>query len=239
MNNTSARKPLIAISNDFYYPQTQPAPSRFLSCPAAYANAVAAAGGIPVVTGEQCPEELPAYFDGLILTGGSDVSPSLYGEEIRFPTVKPDPTRDAFEAPLAQAFLKTRKPILAVCRGFQLLNVVLGGTLYQDLPEELGFVHFDRALRHYVEAEEGSALHALFGRRFRVNSTHHQAVKELGDGLFVTARSLEGVVEAYEHRTLPILGCQFHPERISLLTDDRRTPDFLPLFERFVGMCGE
>jgi len=232
------RKPLIAITNDSNHFQTPPAPTRSLTCPAAYAKAVAAAGGIPVLTAEQCPEELVGHFDGLLLTGGYDVSPALYGETARYETVRFDETRDAFEAAFARAFLATGKPVFGICRGNQLLNVLLGGTLYQDLPEELGFIHFDRDLRHWVTAKEGSILHRLFGERFRVNSTHHQAVRTLAPGLHATAFSPEGILEGFEHDRLPFFGCQFHPERISCLTDDRRTPDFLPLFEYFVGLCG-
>lgn len=229
-------KPLVILTNDF---EIKPTGVREICCPAPYLRAVGEAGGVPVLTGEQCPLELAERADGLVLTGGGDLEPSYYGEERRFESVVCDETRDAFELALTRAFLRRGRPILAICRGFQLLNVVLGGTLYQDLPEELGFIHSDRALRHFIVTQEGSVLRALFGERFRVNSTHHQAVKALGEGLTVTARSLEGVVEAYEHERLPILGCQFHPERLTCLTDDRRTPDFLPLFERFVAMCGE
>ena len=233
------RKPFIAITNDSNHFQTPPAPSRSISCPAAYAKAIAAAGGVPVITAEQCPEALVEHFDGLLLTGGSDVSPSLYGETARYETVRLDETRDAFDAAFARAFLATNKPVFGICRGNQLLNVLLGGTLYQDLPEELGFVHFDRSLRHYVIAEEGSILRRLFGERFRVNSTHHQAVRTLAPGLHATAFSPEGILEGFEHDFLPFFGCQFHPERISCLTDDHRTPDFLPLFEYFVSLCRE
>ena len=231
------RKPLIAITNDSNCFQTPPAPTRAIVCPAVYANTVAAAGGVPVITAEQCPEELAGYCDGLLLSGGGDVSPALYGETPRFPSVRFDEARDAFEVAMARAFFAAGKPVFGICRGSQLLNVVLGGTLYQDLPEELGFIHFDRDLRHFVQTEEGSVLRVLFGERFRVNSTHHQAVRTLAPGLRATAFSPEGILEGFEHDSLPIWGCQFHPERLVCLTDDHRTPDFLPLFERFVTLC--
>ena len=121
----------------------------------------------------------------------------------------------------------------------QVINVALGGKLYQDLPEQLGFIHFDMKLRHYVTAAEDSILRELFGERFRVNSTHHQAVRDLAPGLRMTAVSPEGIVEAYEHETQPIMGTQFHPERMSGGAQDERTPDFQPLFDRFVEICRE
>ena len=115
--------------------------------------------------------------------------------------------------------------------------MVLGGTLYQDLPGEKGVVHSGERLFHEITTRPGSALSRLFGERFLVNSLHHQAVRAPGKGLIVTATSADGVVEAFEHESLPVLGCQFHPERISCLTGEHDTPDFLPLFQHFVALC--
>ena len=144
--------------------------------------------------------------------------------------------RSAFEAPLFRAFLAREKPILGICRGCQMINVLLGGTLYRDLTSQLGFVHSNGEIRHPLFAEEGSVLAQLFGREFRVNSTHHQAVKDLAPGLHVTGRSIEGIVEAFEHDTLPILATQFHPERLTGALWDDRTPDFAPYFRHFIEM---
>ena len=105
-----------------------------------------------------------------------------------------------------------------------------------DLVEQKGWVHFNAQIRHEVYAEEGSVLYRLFGPKFRTNSTHHQAVKDLAPGFHVTARSVEGIVEAYEHDTLPILATQFHPERLTGILWDDRTPDFRPWFEYFVEL---
>ena len=118
------------------------------------------------------------------------------------------------------------------------LNVALGGTLYQDLVEQCGYVHSDKDIRHYVYAEPGSILHELFGEKFKTNSTHHQAIKQLAPGLKATAHSIEGIVEAFEHESLPIFGTQFHPERLSGKYNDGRTPDFTPLFRRFIANAG-
>lgn len=230
-------KPLIAITNGSDHFQV-PAPSRrSLVCPVAYAQVTAAAGGVPVLTMEQCPEELAERMDGLMLSGGGDLAPEFFGEQARFGNLRIDEARDAFEILLTRAFLERGKPVFGICRGIQLLNVVLGGTLYQDLPAEKGVVHSGENLFHEITSRRDSVLGRLFGERFPVNSLHHQAVRALGEGLREIATSLDGVVEAFEHESLPVLGCQFHPERISCLTGERNTPDFLPLFQHFVALC--
>lgn len=230
--------PIIAISPNGVAPKT-PGGFRTVECSTAYTKALARAGAMPVLLCEEAPEEAAKLFDALVLSGGGDIDPALFGETILNDTVNIDAIRDGFEVPLIRAFRDAGKPIFGICRGMQVINVALGGTLYQDLPEQLGFVHFDMKLRHYVDAAEGSMLHALFGARFRVNSTHHQAVRDLAPGLLMTAASPEGIVEAFEHKTLPIFGTQFHPERMSGGAEDPRTPDFQPLFDRFVAICRE
>lgn len=231
-------RPFIALSASGREPEN-PGSFRTLECSCAYTRAIAMAGGIPGLLCEQAPEAAASLYDALLLTGGGDLEPSLFGETLLNDTVHVDPVRDGFELPLVRAFLAAGKPIMGICRGEQVINVALGGTLYQDLREQLGFIHFDTKLRHFVNTAEGSVLRRLFGERFRVNSTHHQAVRDLGEGLRATARSPEGIIEAYEHESLPILATQFHPERLCGLTGPQVTPDFLPLFEHFVAMCRE
>ena len=232
-------KPLICLSNDSNFFQTHGDAPRQIHSPKAYGAAIAAAGGIPLLTCEQCAEEMAELCEGLLLSGGDDVDPELYGETILNDSVGPDPERTQFEVPLARAFLERGKPILTICRGFQLLNVLLGGTLYQDLLEQKGWIHSNGKIRHDLYAEEGSILHALFGPVFKVNSTHHQAIKALAPGLRVTARSVEGIIEGYEHESLPIFGVQFHPERLTGVQWDSRTPDFKPFFQRFIALVCE
>ena len=202
-----------------------------------YANAVYRAGGLPIPTCAVGAEELAELCDGLLLSGGVDLDPRYYGEEILNDTVKIRPERDTFELALFRAFYKQGKPIFGICRGCQLINVALGGTLYQDLVEQKGLMHSDPELRHAVHVEEGSVLHRLFGTQFFVNSTHHQAVKDAAPGLRITARSDEGIVEAFEHESLPVLATQFHPERLTGVLWDDRTPDFAPLFAHFAALC--
>ena len=228
-------KPLICISSDMKKMESDP--RRLITeTYQTYSDAVFYAGGIPMITCGRCAEEMADLCDGLLITGGPDLEPEVYGEQPLNDTVKPMPERTAFEKPLFQAFLDRGKPILGICRGCQFINAVMGGTLYQDLVEQKGWVHFNVQIRHEVYAEEGSVLYRLFGPKFRTNSTHHQAVKDLAPGFHVTARSVEGIVEAYEHDTLPILATQFHPERLTGILWDDRTPDFRPWFEYFVEL---
>ncbi len=233
----SLDKPVICVSNGSDYSVTKGASPRQIVSPSSYTRAVALAGGIPVLTSEQCAEEMARLCDGLILTGGEDLEPKWFGEDVLNDTVVSDPARDSFEFSLFEAFEKAGKPIFGICRGSQVINVALGGTLYQDLVAQKGWVHFNKDIRHWVKTAEGSLLHGMFGEEFNVNSTHHQAVKDLAPGLKVTARSVEGIVEAYEHEVLPIFATQFHPERLTNTMWDERTPDFAPLFEYFVNLC--
>lgn len=163
-----------------------------------------------------------ARFDGLILHGGADVSPTTYGEEPRRPEWGGDAERDAYELAMVEAFVAARKPILGVCRGHQLLNVWRGGTLRQDIPDEVDGALPHRAPSYAQNAHDvaftpGGLLARLHGfERGRINSVHHQSVKELGDGFVVEATSPEdGIVEAIrlEDPDLPwIVGVQWHPE---------------------------
>ena len=231
-------KPLICVSSDVR--RMEEDPRRTISeVYETYTEAIANSGGIPILTCDQFPEDMADLCDGLLLTGGpSDLEPELYGEEILNDTVTIMPLRTAFEIPLFKAFLKREKPILGICHGFQLMNVCLGGTLYQDLPTQKGW-HHSNDVRHDVFVEEDSVLYRLFGGQFKVNSTHHQAIRDLAPELRLTAKSVEGIPEAYEHRTLPILASQFHPERLTGILWDDRTPDFKPYFDYFVNIVKE
>ena len=228
-------KPLICVSSDVRRMESDP--RRTISeVYESYTEAIANSGGIPILTCDQFPEDMADLCDGLLLTGGpSDLEPELYGEEILNDSVTIMPLRTAFEIPLFKAFLKREKPILGICHGFQLMNVCLGGSLYQDLPTQKGWDH-SGDIRHDVFVEEDSVLCRLFGRQFTVNSSHHQSIRELAPELRLTARSAEGIPEAYEHRSLPILATQFHPERLTGILWDDRTPDFKPYFDYFIDL---
>ena len=159
------------------------------------------------------------------------------GNRAGITTVLVDPIRTEFEFALAKAFLAKRKPIMGICRGIQVINVVLGGTLYQDLPEQCGYIHTSKTLRHYIYAEENTVLRSLFGEKFKVNSSHHQAVKQPAPGLRIAARSIEGIIEAVQHESLPVIATQFHPELLCGEYHDGTTQDFSPLFRHFVDMA--
>ena len=229
-------KPLIAVTASSNYVAAKGQEPRHLILSVDYVHAVALAGGIPVITGEECPKAIAGLCDGLLLSGGPDVSPELYGETVENSTVMPDPIRDWYEEALLGEWMKTGKPVYGICRGCQFINVFFGGTLYQNLAEESGWSHRDLQVRHPVLAEKGSIIESLFGSEFLVNTIHHQAVKKPGKGLKITARSPEGVVEALEHQSLPIFATQFHPEKMANSFRDQTTQDFQPVFEYFVDM---
>ena len=200
-----------------------------------YKNAIIAAGGEPTV--KYLPD-MDTNFDGLLLCGGNDISPSFYGQEI-LGAHDFDAMRDTLEIELTRKFIDTGKPILGICRGMQILNVAFGGTLIQDLPQEQRPFHGgakpDRV--HPIRAAEGSLLHRLYGDIFSVNSYHHQAVDTLAPGFQAIAWSEGGVVEAMVHHSLPILAFQFHPERMAYGNFRPDAVDAAPLLEHFISLC--
>lgn len=229
----------ILIPTDSY---VMPTGQRAHYSPSAYARAIAAAGAAPILGGEQCAKELSHLCDGLLLAGGPDIEPDLFGEEIYNDTVKVDTPRTKFEYALLKEFLAQGKAVMGICRGEQLLNVYLGGDMYQDLAHQKGLFHSSYELRHKVKAVPGSFVEKLLGEEFLVNSTHHQAVRRLAPGLKLAAEAPDGVVEAYEHESLPLFGVQWHPERLTNVMRDERTPDMAPLFTYFLDLirahCG-
>lgn len=204
-----------------------------------YAQAIELAGGMPILLPPTTDEELVQaqvnLVSGLVLVGGYDYDPRLYGLEPH-PMIMPlNSTRAAYDVKLAGAALQRSLPVLGICAGLQLVNIVRGGTLHRDLPEIPGISkeHAGHLLddAHDVIIEKGSRLAAAVGQsQLPVNSTHHQAVARLGRGLRVTARSADSVIEAIES-TQPdefLLCVQWHPERLI----DR--PQHLALFKTLV-----
>ena len=197
-----------------------------------YTDAIAKAGGIPVVLpiidDPALAESILAKIDGIVLSGGPDLDPAEYGEEILNETVSIDAVRDRSDLLLARAALASGKPVLAICRGEQLMNVVLGGTLFQDIPTQVDTIIKHSGFDHRIGVEKGSVLYDLFGQdSLTVNSSHHQAVKDPAPGIRITAHAPDGVVEAYEYEN--VLAVQFHPERM-VQTD----ASWLALFRHFV-----
>ena len=200
--------------------------------PLDYVHAVEAAGGRPLLIppSEDGIEETLDVLDALVLSGGADVDPSAYGHEIHPETDDPQAHRDAGEMALLVAALERDMPTLAICRGFQLLNVARGGDLVQHLPDEVG--HEDHRevkgefSQHPVSVDEGSKLGSIVGGRSDVTSHHHQSLGRVGEGLVETAWAGDGTLEGVEDPSLRFaVGVQWHPE----MGDDRA------LFENLVA----
>jgi putative glutamine amidotransferase len=183
-----------------------------------YSHAIATAGGIPIFIPYE-DNNIKDYLklcDGLLLPGGdTDIHPSLYGEKISVKKINLDENnpRINFELKLIKEALKTKIPILSICAGFQALNVVLGGSLYQDIAEQVQtkISHRDP---HMISITKGSLLNKITGKtNYSVNSFHHQAVKELGGNLKASATSEDGLIEAVELTNHPFcIGVEWHPE---------------------------
>ena len=180
-----------------------------------------------------CPN-VDLNYDGLILFGGGDVDPGYYNEPIDG-SVSIDKARDKAEFALLDAYVHAGKPVLGICRGHQVINVYFGGSLYQDIPEALQH----KSCTHLVTAVDNSVIKALHGDVLPVNSSHHQVVKVLGEGLRATAYWNDTYVEAMEHVSLPILSVQWHPERMCFEKKQEDTVDGAQLLSYFVRMCDE
>lgn len=203
-----------------------------------YENALRELGAIP--TALYCPPADPS-FEGLILCGGSDVSPDRFGEE-NHGSLGIDLARDEAEFALIQAYLAAKKPIFGICRGHQILNIAFGGTLVQDLPATGHTLHTPEPPEkkdkiHSVRVAEGSFYQKMYGTAFSVNSAHHQGLGELGAGFRPELWAEDGTIEAMEHETFPIFCVQFHPERMSFSNRRSDTINGAPIFERFLRLC--
>jgi putative glutamine amidotransferase len=201
-------------------------------------------GEVRVLDQGMTPADALAGIGGLMLTGGTDVDPARYGEATDPSVVDVDAARDEFEIGLILEARRRELPILAICRGIQILNVAAGGTLFQDIPtqmkgaleHQLPVPQFEPyALAHEVWLDKDTLLARLMVERLRdtdscdVNSRHHQAIKQLAPGLRSTATAPDGVIEAVEAPEAAfVLGVQWHPENFW------RTGEFRPLFEGFV-----
>lgn len=232
-------KPLIGITSSMEVGK------RDHSIGASNVDAITRAGGIPIVLPNILEEdnirEIANRIDGLFVTGGADVDPTLYGEEPHKDLGGVTPTRDFFELTITKMILEMGKPYLGVCRGSQVLNVAAGGTLYQDIyaqAESELLQHGQKAPRehgsHFVNVLEGSLLHQLTGEtKFKINSYHHQACKKVAEGFQVSGRASDEIVEAIEGKEHPfVLGVQWHPEH--MLDEDNVS---LKIFQGFVEAC--
>ncbi len=213
-----------------------------------YPDAVLEHGGDAIViASRETPVEehlssIPEFvekLDGILLTGGGDIDSVHYFEERRW-VYNVSRSRDALELRLFQTAMKTDIPVFGICRGIQVMSVAMWGNLYQDIDEDFPepvLTHpkkNDHDSEHIIQIESGSLLYKIIGKsEDSVNSAHHQAVNDVGDGFVVTARSTDGIIEAIENPSKPfVLGVQYHPERM------RETDDFLEhrskLFNAFI-----
>ncbi len=210
----------------------------------AYITAIEDTGGIPLVLpyteNEESLANLVSLCDGFVFSGGADIDPAYFGEEKKPTCGAIQEHRDRFELALLSRVIAAKKPILAICRGMQVINVALGGSLYQDVPTE-----YETALSHKQSAPVNPPWHDVFvldktvlrdlakKERITGNSFHHQAIKSLGRDLSITATAEDGIVEAYTyHGDFYLRGYQWHPERLYAFDADNRR-----LFEEFIEAC--
>jgi len=237
-------KPIIGIAAERESTSPDQPGFKFQGMLTAYIEAIREAGGLPVLIpltlAEDDLDELPARLNGILIPGGGDIDPAAYQAAPHPQTKNIDADRDRLELGLTRQAVKQGRPFFGICRGLQVFNVALGGTLYQDLPSEHPgpIIHSypwrefppDR-IAHTVKVEEESLLARCLseGPLIEVNSSHHRAVKDLAPGLEITARASDGVVEAIELPTHPFaLAVQWHPEHLP-------QPEMRRLFERFIA----
>ena len=209
--------------------------------------AIAKAGGIPVLLPLFSPvedvKESLDRFDGFLYPGGPDINPLIFGEDAHPQCGNILPARDTLELALFPAISCLGKPVFGICRGIQVMNVALGGTLYQDIATQNAVTqrnigHYQKAgdavLTHSVDVEKGKLLYEIVGKeRLFVNSFHHQSCKELGAGMAVNATAADGVVEAVALKNHKFfLGVQWHPEHLYEVSED-----MAKIWNAFVGSC--
>jgi len=229
-------KPVIGLTGSFK-PEGD-CPQHFLN--ESYFHVVRHFGGIPLLIPVHAEREELAFLtglcDGVLLTGGNDIDPALFGEELLNDTVLVAPERDRQEALILDMALERNLPILGICRGIQVLNVYFGGTLYQDIPAQLpanvGHRMDNYRTCHGCTLMPRTPLHRMTCREeINVNSHHHQAVKDLAKNLVCMGRSADGIVEAVFDPSRPFLwGVQWHPERIWDMEDSSAK-----VFEAFIA----
>jgi putative glutamine amidotransferase len=211
-----------------------------------YSYAIEHSGATPIVLPYVTSKESIMHFadmcDGFFFTGGMDIEPAVYGQEKKETCDQTQPKRDELELALFEAAFATGKPILGICRGMQLINAILGGTLYQDIPTETNATISHRQTEarfefsHDIRVIKDSPLYSLLGKeRIRGNSFHHQALDRLGDELKVLAESDDGIIEGFYHAVHPYLRAyQWHPERLFDKDCDARL-----IFSDFISACKE
>ena len=230
-------KPIIGVTSS--YEKTEELDRIFL--PSNYLDTVRYFGGIPLLIPTKATAEEVAFLleqcDGLMLTGGNDIAPALYGERILNDTVVPAPERDELELKLCRLAADCKMPILGICRGMQIMNVAFGGSLYQDIPSQIPSKvshSMDKPYhRTWHDCVMTSDAPLAAGIIIQVNSHHHQSVKEAAAGFSVMGQCSDGVIEAIWNPREPFVwGIQWHPERIWDIE-----PTSAQIFEAFIDAC--
>lgn len=209
-----------------------------------YVQTVAMAGGtpfiLPLITDYETIKKQIEAVDALVISGGYDVNPLIYGEEPIQQQGFLCPERDEYDIKVIKIALELKKPILGVCRGLQILNAALGGTLYQDTSKiEEGYIKHHQSSRpdvpsHSINVVKGTKLYDILGEKTFTNSFHHQAIKELAPGFKVSAKAKDGVIEAIEKEEGFIIGVQWHPEMMA-----RKDSKMLDLFKELIKQCNK
>ena len=244
--SSGARRPCIGITPDISTPSAD-APILRYELKVPYADAVLRAGGLPLVLPySDDPSIVEGYLDrisGLVVTGGAfDIPPEAYGDAARDGLGTMKPVRTAFETELLKGALQRSLPVLGICGGMQLLHVLLGGTLFQDIRREIADAreheqkHDRTQPQHPVDVKDGTLLAELIGKgQVMVNSTHHQAARRTPDNVAVSALAPDGVIEAIESRAHPFaVGVQWHPELLI-----HSVPAHLGIYRGFVAKARE
>lgn len=189
--------------------------------------------GVFVCTSLHVPDI--SCFDGLILPGGGDIDPKLFGQLNRG-TRFFDPALDRLQLAILQAFILDKKPVLGICKGMQLINIYFGGDMIQHLENSSSHEYIEKDQVHGTTARKDSFLEKLYGSCFRVNSAHHQGVDSPGQGIEYIQFADDGVVEGLQHNYLPIMGVQWHPERLCFAHAGEDAVDGRALLSYFKGL---
>jgi len=228
-------KPIIGISSNIK--------ENYLSVPLENIHAVTKFGGVPLIlpnVDEDAASAMADLLDGLLLTGGGDIDPTLFGEEPHPKLGNIIPERDVFELALIQKMLEQNKPILGICRGAQIVNIAVGGDMYQDIYAQTNhelLQHVQKAhrshLSHFVQVKKDSLLEKIAQTdKFKVNSFHHQANRNVPNGFRISATASDGIIEAIESNTHKFVLClQWHPESLIAKND----PVSENIFKAFIG----
>lgn len=209
-----------------------------------YIDAVIQSGAVPIMLpicdNETVIDQYLDCIDGLIVTGGIDINPLFYHDLYHAKQGLSSFRRDIFEMKLIKRCSEKKIPIFGICRGHQMINVVFGGTLFQDntLLSKDVFEHDQKEKKDYpihsIQVDEGSFLYPIFKDKYYVNSFHHQSIKDLAEGFRVIARSEDHIIEAIQHQNLDIWAVQFHPEMMH-----NRDKNMQEIFNKFIKKCEE